>query len=88
MFLKNVKSKGNVYIYLCAYNCLDQDKKIIFSFGRIDKALMRMKKWKENFCDFPVDLSEMGCCREDLLDWVRTLETGITKTGKKFKSII
>lgn len=88
MFLKSVKSKGNVYIYLCAYSSLDQDKKILFSFGRIDKAIRSMRQWKNNFRELPEELSKMGCCREDLLDWIRTLETGVTKTGKKFKSII
>jgi hypothetical protein len=88
MFLKNVKSKGKVYIYLCAYNNLDQDKKILFSFGRIDKAKKDLHNWKNDFSQFPLVLSELGCTRGDLIEWIKTIETGITKTGKNFKAII
>jgi hypothetical protein len=88
MFLKNVKSKGNVYIYLCAYDPGDQDKKILFSFGRKDKALSVMKNWKIDFSQFPLFLSELGCSKEDLTDWIRIVETGVSKTGKRTKSII
>jgi hypothetical protein len=88
MFLKNVNSKGNVYIYLCAYNHEDQDKKILFSFGRVDKALRSMYEWKDDFCEFPSDLSKIGCTRNDLIDWIRKLESRITRTGKRFKSVI
>lgn len=88
MFLKNVKSKGQVYIYLCAYDRQEKDRKIVFSFGRIDRAIGKMNSWKGDFRDFPILLSELGCRREDLEDWIRTIETGVTKTGKQFKAII
>lgn len=41
-----------------------------------------------NFNEFPKELIDLGCNKFDLEDWIRTLETGITKTGKRFKAII
>jgi hypothetical protein len=88
MFLKPVKAKGNIYVYLCSYDSQEQDKKFLYGFGRLDKALKEMYRWKDNFFCFPISLLELGCKREDLLDWIKTLETGITKTGRILKSII
>jgi hypothetical protein len=85
MYLKSVKSKGNIYIYLCAYNNQEQDKKTLFSFGRVDKAIKKMYEWKEN--KLPVDLIEIGCCREDLFVWIKKIKQ-LNKTTKKLKSIV
>lgn len=86
MYLKSVKSKGNIYIYLCAYNNQEQDKKILFSFGRIDKAIKNMYEWKKS--ELPVDLIEIGCCREELFNWIKKVKEINKTTTRKMKSIV
>lgn len=91
MFLRQVKSKGNRYLYLCCYDSneyLSDNKKKLYSFGRTEKALIQMKKWSRDFSTFPIELKEIGCKKEDLEEWIRTLTTGITKTGRKIKKIV
>jgi hypothetical protein len=86
MYLKSVKSKGNIYIYLCAYNNQEQDKKILFSFGRIDKAIKNMYEWEKS--ELPVDLIEIGCSREELFTWIKKVKEINKTTTRKMKSII
>lgn len=94
MYLKTMTAKGNKYIYLYCYsneireeNPRNKEKRL-YSFGRNDIALVRLKSWKKDFSSFPDDLKSLGCTKRDLIDWLRTLETGITKTGKRFKAVI
>ncbi|MCL9969574.1 hypothetical protein MX569_03090 [Anoxybacillus kestanbolensis] len=47
---------------------------------------MQMKRWKRRFTEFPNELLNLGCGMEDLEEWIRTIETGITKTGRIFKT--
>jgi hypothetical protein len=94
LFLSTVKAKGNQYIYLCGYSRerkfghYSKNVETLFRFGRKELAILNMRSWRKDFNSFPVELKNIGCGRADLEDWIKTLETGITKTGKKFKAII
>jgi hypothetical protein len=91
MYLTRTKAKGNYYIYLRAYHSCEeiyQGKKYVYSFGRAEKAIESMRKWIKDFRSFPVELIELGCTRGDLEGWIKTLETGVTKTGKKINAVI
>ena len=91
MFLQSKKSKGICYIYLYEYSNKENyciKKHMVHSFGRVDKALKNMVHWRNNFNEFPGELISLGCDLKDLNDWIRTLKTGVTKTGKRFKSVI
>jgi hypothetical protein len=87
MFLTQSKAKGKRYLYLCCYAPMDS-KKIVYKFGRLELAIEKMRKWKMNFETFPVALKELGCTKKDLIQWINTIETGVTKTGKRFKAVI
>ncbi|OOE05029.1 hypothetical protein BO219_06490 [Anoxybacillus kestanbolensis] len=90
MYLSQVKSNGKQYIYLCSYvgtqEYSTRKEKRIYSFGETKKALIKMKRWKRKFNEFPNELLNLGCGMEDLEEWIRTIETGITKTGRIFKT--
>ncbi|MCX8045517.1 MAG: hypothetical protein N3A70_01370 [Anoxybacillus gonensis] len=47
---------------------------------------MKMKRWKRRFTEFPQELLELGCSMKDLEQWIQTIETGVTKTGRIFKT--
>lgn len=88
-YLSQVKAGGQQYIYLTEY-CGNQDfttkkEQHVFGFGNSRTALLKMKRWLRCFdTEFPRELTERGYTKEDLIIWIETLETGITKTGKKF----
>lgn len=91
VFLENKKAKGNRYIYLCCYQSYelnDSGRKFVYGFGRLELAIEKMYSWRDDFKSFPVELIDLGCGRNDLNDWIHTIETGITKTGKQFKAVI
>jgi hypothetical protein len=89
-YLSQVRAGGKQYIYLTEY-CGNQDfssktEKHIFSFGSSNFALYKMKRWLRNFeNEFPDELKEAGYSKEDLQNWINTLETGVTKNGRKFQ---
>ena len=93
MHLKGKTAKGKKYIYLYSYAGYEREKKStkaisVYSFGRNDKALKQLKEWKEDFKSFPKPLRELGCTKGDLLEWIVTVETGVTKTGKVFNAAV
>jgi len=94
MYLKTKTAKGKKYIYLYCYSNeykeISHKKKVkrLYSFGRNDIALEKLKNWRKDFSSFPEDLKGYGCTKKDLIDWIVTMETGITKTGKRFKAVI
>jgi hypothetical protein len=76
MFLKSVKSKGNIYLYLCSYDPnTDKETKtrIVYGFGRREKAIKKMIEWKKDFRLFPGELKKIGCSRNDLNKWIEKL---------------
>jgi hypothetical protein len=89
-YLSQVRAGGKQYIYLTEY-CGNQPfssktEKHIFAFGSSHFALLKMKRWFRKFeTEFPGELKETGYTREDLKNWIETLETGITKNGRKFQ---
>lgn len=90
MYLEKIKSKGNYYLYLKAYEVREnysRPYKTVYKFGRADQALKHFYEWRRNFETlFPIELLEMGCSREDLEGWIKTIETGKHhRTGRSFK---
>lgn len=89
-YLSQVRSNGIQYIYLTEY-CGNQEfsskkEKHIYSFGNSRMALLKMKRWSRRFdSEFPQELLQLGYTFNDLLNWIKTLETGITKNGRKFQ---
>lgn len=91
LFLMTIKSKGKVYIYLTAYEMSYKglaSRKTLYGFGRNDIAAEKMYGWKEDFSTFPKELLELGCTQDDLNNWIQSIETGITKNGRKFSGVI
>jgi hypothetical protein len=88
-YLSQVKSNGKQYIYLCMYvgtqKYSTRKEQHVYSFGEARKALIRMKRWQRRFTEFPQELLDFGCGKKELEQWIRTLETGITPTGRRFK---
>lgn len=86
MFLERSVSKGKVYLYLKQYavrqNYANQ-KIILYSFGRMEKALQNMYAWKNDFSTFPRELTDIGCTKRDLLSWIRKIETKSKSAVKK-----
>lgn len=88
-YLSQVKSNGRQYIYLTQYCVKDafstKNERHVFSFGNSNIALLKMKSWLGRFDkDFPEQLKNLGYTRRDLEYWIKTLETGFTKNGRKF----
>lgn len=88
-FLSQVRSRGQQYIYLTEYRGKEQystrTEVNIFAFGNRENAVAKMYYWLENFHKFPKELVELGYGRKDLLEWIDTMETGISKTGRSNK---
>ncbi|OIJ07638.1 hypothetical protein BKP35_18300 [Anaerobacillus arseniciselenatis] len=89
-FLSQVKAKGKQYIYLSEYigssNFSGSTEINVYGFGPKEEALKRMKRWEENFAyEFPKELLNRGYGRHDLRHWIKTLETGRSKTGRSLK---
>lgn len=90
-YLTQVKVKNKRYVYLTEYigirKYITKREKNIYSFGTMQNALLNMRIWQKVPDLFPHDLKEMGYGQKDLIEWVRTLETGKSKTGRseKFK---
>lgn len=89
-YLSQIRAGGRQYIYLTEYvgyqDYSSKTEKHIYSFGNSRMALVKMKKWLRNFDkEFPGELKEMGYTEKDLKSWIKTIETGITKTGRVFK---
>ncbi|MBU8905568.1 hypothetical protein [Desertibacillus haloalkaliphilus] len=90
-YLSQVKVKGRRYIYLTEYIGMSRfttkTEINVFSFGNREKALEKMTWWRKYFQEFPQELIDRGYGKKDLDEWIRTLETGKSKTGRsnKFK---
>ncbi|WP_413356693.1 hypothetical protein AA0X71_18020 [Robertmurraya sp. 2P01SA] len=88
-YLSQVRAGGKQYIYLTEY-CGNQEfstkKEIhVFSFGNSRIAILKMKRWLNMFeKEFPHELIKLGYTEDDLKNWIKTLESGITKNGREF----
>lgn len=83
-YLSQVVAKGRRYIYLTEYIGGKHNKTDIhvYGFGERSKALAAMQEWQRDFKRFPRELVAMGYGLRDLSEWIETLETGISKTGR------
>lgn len=90
-FLSQVKVKGRRYIYLTEYVGKKKYGKYternVYGFGEKNKAFETMRQWQNDFSTFPEHLLKLGYGEKDLEDWIRTLETGISKTGRSKKFV-
>ncbi|MCU5096705.1 hypothetical protein [Bacillus wiedmannii] len=90
-FLKFVTSRKKVYVYLAKEIYIKKSNKrsvsktqILYRFGNFDVALEKMFRWRENpEKEFPEEILKLGYNLDDLDDWIMTLETGYSKTGRK-----
>jgi hypothetical protein len=85
-FLKFVKSKGNLYVYLVkAFREKNKTKNVIIhGFGKMPQALENLYEWRDEFEGlFPKKLIDAGYDWHDLQEWVLSLETGYSKSGRK-----
>lgn len=80
MYLEKVVSKGVGYYYLRKYLVREHyttRKIIVYKFGREEKALSNMYKWRAFASEFPKELIQLGCTSKDLENWIRYIETKI-----------
>lgn len=86
-YLSKKKSNGNTYIYLRrSYRENNKVKhEYIFSFGTTSNALEKMYWYRDHPEQFPKQLKDRGYGLGDLYDWIMTMETKVTSTGKKFE---
>ncbi|PEK65938.1 hypothetical protein [Bacillus pseudomycoides] len=85
-FLTFNRSKGKLYVYLTkAFRENGKKKNItLYKFGRLDIALENMYVWRDDFeTKFPKELLNMEYDWNDLHEWILSLETGYSKTGRK-----
>ena len=50
------------------------------------EALEKMYKIRDNPQTFPKDLIDKGFELRDLYDWILTIETKVTSTGRRFET--
>ena len=86
-YLIRKKSKGNWYIYLRRSNRIEGIVKhtYIYSFGKMPMALDKLYAILNNQQELPTELLEEGYTINHILDWIITIEAGITKNGKSFQ---
>lgn len=85
-YLIRKKSKGKTYIYLRTSKREQGVIKheYIYSFGKMPNALNHLYSIANNELPFPDELKRKGCEIKHILDWIMTLETQRTTTGREF----
>lgn len=88
-YLSQVKANGKQYIYLTEYignqNYSTKNERHVYAFGEVMMALIKMRRWRRKFnTEFPEELKELGYDAADLNEWIKTIQTGRTSTGRKF----
>ncbi|MDM5205355.1 hypothetical protein [Cytobacillus kochii] len=85
-YLSKKISKGHTYIYLRKSYRVDKEikHKYLYSFGSMPDALEKMYEMRDNPQGFPKELIELGFDLIDLYDWILTIETKVTSTGRSF----
>jgi len=85
--LTRKKARGSIYIYL--RESFRKGEKVtnknIYSFGKMPEALESLYSFREDYSSFPSELLEEGYNLDDLDEWILTLETQVTGTGRDFK---
>jgi hypothetical protein len=85
-YLSKKLSNGRNYLYIRQSYRLDGKvkHKYLYSFGAMPSALDKMYDILNNPETFPDKLKENGFNLNDLQEWVFTVETRTTSTGRKF----
>lgn len=85
-YLSKKKVSNKTYIYI--RKSFRENKKIkheyIYSFGSMPGALEKMYWLRDHPELFPNELADRGFDFSDLYDWILTMETGVTSTGRDF----
>ncbi|NRG31727.1 hypothetical protein [Niallia circulans] len=85
-YLTKKTSKGKVYLYI--RKSYREGKRVkhqyIYGFGPIETAKEKLYKIFEEEIEFPKELKINGFNLDDVYDWILTLETGVTKSGRLF----
>lgn len=85
-YLTRKKAKDHTYIYL--RKTFQEGGRVknknIYSFGRMPRALEEMYKLREEPENFPDELIKAGYNLDDLDEWIMTIETQITSSGRPF----
>lgn len=84
--LTRKKSRGHIYIYLRESFRVGKKttNKNIYSFGKMPGALEFLYTVRDNYDLFPKELLDKGYNYDDLDEWILTLETQVTGTGRDF----
>lgn len=80
-YLKFVKAKGKIYVYLFGRLENETQKSTLFKFGEINMARELMYQMRDD-TKLPQCLQALGLDYDDLDEWILTLETRLTRTGK------
>ncbi|PJN91479.1 hypothetical protein [Bacillus sp. mrc49] len=85
-YLSKKKANGSIYIYVRRSYRVGKrtSHKNIYGFGPLPAALEKMYQIRENPNTFPETLSLEGFNLSDLHEWILTIETNITSTGRDF----
>lgn len=85
--LHKKRGRGKFYIYLReSFRNGDKVENInIYSFGKMPGALEFLYSIREDYSLFPEELLKKGYNLDDLDEWIMTLETQVTGTGREFK---
>ena len=77
---------NKVYIYLRkSFRENGKTKnKTLYSFGVTEKALDQLKGIRSNPDLFPLELKRLNFNLDDVDEWILTLETKVTSTGREF----
>lgn len=85
--LTRKKARGEIYIYL--RESFRKGKKVtnknIYGFGKMPNALELLYSFREDYDLYPKELLEKGYNLDDLDEWILTLETQVTGTGRDFE---
>ncbi len=85
-YLIRKKRKGNTYIYLRKSKRENGIVKheYVYSFGKMPSALDHLYEIINDQSPFPHELKEEGYEIDNILEWIMTLETQKTKSGRDF----
>lgn len=85
-YLTRRKARGHTYIYL--KKSKREGKKIkelnLYSFGKMPEAIERMYEIREKPEIFPDELKNLGFNLDHLDEWILTIETKTTSSGRPF----
>ncbi|GAF66422.1 hypothetical protein BTS2_3323 [Bacillus sp. TS-2] len=86
-YLSKKISKGKTYIYLRKSYREGKEVKneYLYSFGPMPHALEKMYSIRGNPDTFPKELTNQDYDLLDLNEWILTLETKLTSTGRSFE---